>query len=118
MMAEILQIDPSKPNFDATTLTVVEASAKHNILGGKSFCRCRKDCILMLKCSCIALGKLCRDKCHSGSINLNNIYCSKCVTPRHGTHNVTPKQRNSGNTIMIKGRCTKTNKEKKEKLLH
>jgi hypothetical protein len=32
MMAEILQTDPSKPNFDATTLTVVEASAKHNIL--------------------------------------------------------------------------------------
>jgi hypothetical protein len=34
---EIVRIDPSKCNFDAIQLTVEEASAKHNVLGGKFF---------------------------------------------------------------------------------
>jgi len=86
----------TKPDFDALTLTIEEASAKHNVLGGKSYCRCQKDCILVPKCSCIALGKLCRDKCHGSSKKLTHIRCSNCVTTEHATHNVGPKLRKRG----------------------
>lgn len=80
---EIVRIDPSKRNFDAIQLTVEEASAKHNVLGGKFFCRCKKDCALVPKCSCIALGRLCRDKCHGGK---NDIKCSNCHHTQHAGH--------------------------------
>jgi len=93
MTAEMLQINPTKPNFDALTLTIEEASAKHNVLGGKLYCRCQKDCILVPKCSCIALGKLCRDKCHGSFKKLTHIRCSNCVTTEHATLNVSPKLR-------------------------
>jgi hypothetical protein len=79
MTPEIVQIDTTKPNFDAILLSVEEASAKHNILGGKSYCRCQKLCALVPKCSCFALGKLCRDKCHGGSKNMKKFKCSNCV---------------------------------------
>jgi hypothetical protein len=79
MTPEIVQIDTMKPKFDAKILSVEEASAKHNILGEKSYCQCRKDCALVPKCSCIALGKLCREKCHGGSKNMNKVKCSNCI---------------------------------------
>jgi hypothetical protein len=96
MTAEMLQINPTKPDFDALTLTIEEASAKHNVLGGKSYCRCQKDCILVPKCSCIALGKSCRNKCHSSSKKLTHIRCSNCVSTEYATHNVSPKLRKRG----------------------
>jgi len=77
---EIVRIDSSKRNFDAIQLTVEEASAKHNVLGGKLFCRCKKDYALVPKCSCIALGRLCRDKYYGGK---NDIKCSNCHHTQH-----------------------------------
>jgi hypothetical protein len=85
MTLDIVKINAMEEDRDARKLTVEEASAKHNKLGGKAFCRCKKDCILVPKCSCIALGKLYRGKCHGKEGHKEN--CSNCVTEHHQSHN-------------------------------
>jgi hypothetical protein len=82
LTAKLMQIDPLGSSFERRKFTVEEASAKHNILGGKSFCRCRRDCTLVAKCSCIALGHLCKEKCHGGAKDGNKVQCSNCVNHR------------------------------------
>jgi len=76
---ELVQINPAAPDFERKAFTVEEASAEHNILGGKAFCRCKKDCVLVQKCSCMALGRLCRDKCHGGKKTSHLSKCSNCM---------------------------------------
>jgi hypothetical protein len=76
---ELVQIPPTDVQLQMPSLTVEEASAKHNILGGKAYCRCSKDCALVPKCSCMALGRLCRDKCHGGANNPKKFRCSNCM---------------------------------------
>ena len=81
MTADIVLINTEGPNFGRKALSVEEASAKYNVLGGKTYCRCKKDCTLVRNCSCIALGKLCRDKCHRGKeSSAKNFHCSNCVS--------------------------------------
>jgi hypothetical protein len=64
MLTDILKIDMEKKNM-LHDLTIAQASQKYNQLGGKTFCRCKHDCVLSKKqFSCIALGILGRDKCH------------------------------------------------------
>jgi hypothetical protein len=72
MSAELLKLNPDNPDL-LKDMTVAQASQKWNKLGGKSFCRCKHDCMLNKKpCSCIALGILCRDKCTPN-------WCSNCI---------------------------------------
>jgi len=50
--------------------------------------------MLVPKCSCIALGKLCRDKCHGKEGH--KVKCSNCVTEHHQSHNYpTRKKKNN-----------------------
>lgn len=75
---ELIKITPGAAETDGWKLTVEEASAKHNTLGGKSFCRRKKDCVLISKYSCVALGKLCRDKCHGNEGH--KVNCSHFIS--------------------------------------
>ncbi len=81
MLADILKFDPENSNM-LHDLTVAQASQKYNQLGGKSFCRCKRNCVLNKKqCSCIALGILCRDKCHGIKKGCNPVHCSNYAMP-------------------------------------
>ncbi len=62
MTAEILKINPMKPHFEEK-LTIASASAQYNALGGATVCRCKTNCFLKKRCSCMNLGKLCSDTC-------------------------------------------------------
>jgi hypothetical protein len=85
MTADMVKISLMEEDMDAHKMTVEEASAKHIVLGGKAFCRCKKDCILVPKCSCIALGKLCREKYHGKEGH--KVHCLNCVMELHQSHN-------------------------------
>jgi hypothetical protein len=89
---KIVLINPRTEETQGRKLTVEEASAKHNILGGKAFYRCKKDCALVRKCSCVALGKLCRDKCHGK--DGHKVNCSNCITLEDKSHNYSIRKRN------------------------
>jgi hypothetical protein len=45
-------------------LSITRASALYSSLGGSNFCQIGTNCLKNKKCSCVALGKLCSNKCH------------------------------------------------------
>jgi hypothetical protein len=95
MNAAIMNINTSKADFKQN-LSVGDASMLYNRLGGKTFCRCTKDCALSKHCKCIALGRLCRDKCHSRHADGTPVQCSNCFTPALGLlHAESSKGKNS-----------------------
>jgi hypothetical protein len=75
---EMLKINPTIPNFNQD-LTVPKASALYNMLGGATFCRCKTNCLISKRCSCIALGKLCVEKCHGKRKDGKPIKCENCA---------------------------------------
>lgn len=77
MTAEILKINPMKPNFEKN-LSIATASAKYNALGGATVCRCKTNCLLSKRCSCMNLGKLCTDKCHGKRKDGKSVKCDNC----------------------------------------
>jgi hypothetical protein len=76
MTAEILKINPMKPHFEEK-LTIASASAKY-ALGGAMVCRCKTNCFLNKRCSCLNLGKFCSDKCHCKRKDGNPVKCENC----------------------------------------
>jgi hypothetical protein len=92
---DIVKITPGTAETDGWKLTVEEASAKHNTLGGKSFCRCKKDCVLVSKYSCVAVGKLCRDKYHGN--DGHKVNCSNFISQEDKMHNYSTNKRKRKN---------------------
>jgi hypothetical protein len=84
MTQRIVKIDPMAPGFK-DNLTA-SASAIYNRLGGKSFCRCKSDCIHSKNCKCILMGRLCRPKCHAPRkdglpVHRSNCYKGNSILP-------------------------------------
>ena len=77
MTAELLKINPMTPNFEKN-LSIASASAKYNALGGATVCRCKSNCFLNKRCSCMNLGKLCSAKCHGKRKEGNTVKCDNC----------------------------------------
>ncbi len=82
MTPEVMKINPNIPGFQ-NGLTIAAASAKYNRLGGASFCKCTRDCMMNKTCSCVRLGKLCRPKCHGARKDGKEIKCTNCLYPKH-----------------------------------
>lgn len=82
MTAQMLRINPMVPKF-GQNLSVAKASALYNSLGGSNFCKCGTNCLKNKKCSCVALGKLCSNKCHKKRKDGKGIHCDNCPFP-HG----------------------------------
>jgi hypothetical protein len=78
MNPKILKIDPTIKGFESD-LTIAQASAMYNVMGGATFCKCKQNCIYSKSCGCMKLGKLCTKKCHGTRKDKKDVYCQNCV---------------------------------------
>jgi hypothetical protein len=96
MTPEFVQIDPSSTTFNNKKYTIEEANAKHNVLGGKSFCRCKKDCALVKKCNALLSVSYAEiNAMEAGKIRIP-FHCSYCVHDNETMEETTQNRNNHG----------------------
>jgi len=76
--AAVLQINPliHKENEG---LSITDASAKFNPLGGNGHCKCSGPCDENSRCACRRMGRFCTSRCHKHPGRGGNLNCVNCA---------------------------------------